>query len=142
MADTSDVRRGGMLRSSSWEALSLTSPRARAFVTIDAVYVPASREALRVLVETFHPACLLLFHRTGFIPVIYSAIRQKYYKGSVHLAEEEAAPIAVNGKGAHRAKPMTGWSILLMWIPAVSDLTGTTVSNSIKLESNQLTLAL
>lgn len=72
--------------------------------------------------------------RTGFLPVWYNALSAKYKtpSGSVHLTEtaeelegEEAA--VEDGKLTPQPRPMTGWAILLMWIPAACDLLGTVV---------------
>lgn len=114
--------------------LTLRFSLSRSVVTIDAVYVPFAYtlpKAIRVLVKASQATCLFSFYCLGFIPVVYSAIYAKYHQKSVQLPEEEeeTAPFTVDGKVTQRPKPMAGWSILLMWIPAVCDLTGTTVCN-------------
>jgi len=63
-----------------------------------------------------------------FIPIIINTLLKKYYPESVHLhesSEEDNAPIS-DTKGVER-EPMTGWSILYMWIPAVCDISGTSL---------------
>lgn len=76
--------------------------------------------------------CSLYRHNIGFIPVIYALIANKYSSKSVQLpAEEEStseATLDSDGKVSKQLRPLTGWTILLMWIPAVCDLTGTVVS--------------
>jgi len=58
-------------------------------------------------------------HRTiGFLPALYAWI--KFRPPSVQLQEEE--PLV-----AKRGTTLEGWKVLLLWIPAMCDLTATTV---------------
>jgi hypothetical protein len=47
----------------------------------------------------------------------------------VHLPETlEEDDTGISEAKIVERKPMTGWSILIMWIPAICDLAGTVVS--------------
>lgn len=67
--------------------------------------------------------------------MLYTFIQEKYYPASVKLSDEEADNAALEESPLLHSQSklapidMEGWAILLMWIPAVCDLTGTTVSN-------------
>lgn len=65
-----------------------------------------------------------------FLPVWFSWIRSKVAKPSPSIqldatADEEQEAITPS-KLAPAPQPLTGWKILLLWIPALCDLTGTT----------------
>ena len=62
--------------------------------------------------------CLL-----GFLPVIYTWLKSRRH--SVHN-QTDSEPDLHNKFDSPR--PLQGWKILLLWIPAACDLTGTTVS--------------
>jgi hypothetical protein len=55
----------------------------------------------------------------GFLPVIYTWLRSRRQSPPVQLQEvtDKLEP-----------QPLKGWKVLLLWIPAACDLTGTTVS--------------
>lgn len=57
----------------------------------------------------------------GFLPVAFAWIRERRQTPPVHLPEEEGIP------RKHPVQRLTGWKILLLWLPAACDLTGTTV---------------
>ena len=59
----------------------------------------------------------------GFLPVIYTWLKSRPH--SVHN-QTDPAPDLHNKFDSPR--PLRGWKILLLWIPAACDLTGTTVS--------------
>ncbi|KZT44145.1 hypothetical protein SISSUDRAFT_1013225 [Sistotremastrum suecicum HHB10207 ss-3] len=62
-----------------------------------------------------------------FLPVLYTlATRQR----SIQLPATEAeAPVVAPTKSETEPKPLTGWRILLLWLPTLCDLTGTTLMN-------------
>ncbi|TDL27557.1 hypothetical protein BD410DRAFT_782666 [Rickenella mellea] len=62
-----------------------------------------------------------------FLPVFYAWIRSRS-KPAVHLpSESEEEPVA---GGKHlQPQPLSGYKVLLLWLPAVCDLTGTTLMN-------------
>ncbi|KAK7466944.1 hypothetical protein VKT23_004008 [Stygiomarasmius scandens] len=61
-----------------------------------------------------------------FIPVIYTWFRSRRQSIQIRLPsdsdQDEPQPKVV-------AQPLTGWKVLLLWIPAACDLTGTTLMN-------------
>ncbi|KAJ7738503.1 hypothetical protein DFH07DRAFT_870506 [Mycena maculata] len=59
-----------------------------------------------------------------FLPVIYSWIRSRR-QSSVQLPSDDDA--LVPNKLVPEPEQLSGWKILLLWIPAACDLTGTTV---------------
>lgn len=59
----------------------------------------------------------------GFLPVVYAWFKLKY-QPAVRLDDEEEPLVTKSSKDSN----LDGWKILLLWIPAACDLTGTTVS--------------
>jgi hypothetical protein len=60
-------------------------------------------------------------HPLGFLPVAIAWLRMKHKSAPVQLPDSEDLPL----KPA--AQQLRGWKILLLWLPAACDLTGTTV---------------
>jgi len=58
-----------------------------------------------------------------FLPVIYAWLKLKY-QPSIQL--DEAEPLVTKRS---KDTALTGWKVLLLWIPAACDLTGTTLMN-------------
>jgi len=67
---------------------------------------------------------LILLYIAGFLPVLYNWLRTRRQTASVQLPSEPS------NKRDLESMPLTGWRVLLLWIPAACDLTGTTVRNS------------
>ncbi|KAJ7685017.1 hypothetical protein DFH06DRAFT_1157146 [Mycena polygramma] len=61
-----------------------------------------------------------------FLPVIYTFLQSRR-QSPVHLPSEDDA--LVPNKLEPQPEQLTGWKILLLWIPAACDLTGTTLMN-------------
>jgi drug/metabolite transporter (DMT)-like permease len=59
-----------------------------------------------------------------FLPVLYAAIRSRSQKNPVQLPTGEQEPAS----GTKQQK-LHGWGYLLLWAPALCDLTGTTLMN-------------
>ncbi|KAF8655987.1 hypothetical protein AX16_002847 [Volvariella volvacea WC 439] len=59
-----------------------------------------------------------------FLPVIFTWLQSKR-QPSVHLPPDPDS----DSEPAMKALPLDGWKILLLWIPAACDLTGTTLMN-------------
>jgi hypothetical protein len=65
-----------------------------------------------------------------FLPVIFAWAKAKYVTSSDRIQLEEESE---EGENAHTNKmnspplPLDGWKVFLFWIPALCDLTGTTV---------------
>lgn len=78
-------------------------------------------------------ACRSHFARIGFLPIVYRHLHSLYTRytanGAVQLPETEDDDNEDDdlGPNKHDMQALTGWATLLMWIPAVCDLTGTTV---------------
>ncbi|EIW84965.1 hypothetical protein CONPUDRAFT_117296 [Coniophora puteana RWD-64-598 SS2] len=62
-----------------------------------------------------------------FLPVLYTWLRSRYRPTPVFLPEEVDEDTQRSDKLS--AQELTGWKVLLLWIPAVCDLTGTTLMN-------------
>ncbi|KAK2460573.1 hypothetical protein APHAL10511_007043 [Amanita phalloides] len=58
-----------------------------------------------------------------FLPVIYASLQARY-SSHVQLPLESDVPAK-----SQSAYEMTGWAVTLLWIPALCDLTGTTLMN-------------
>ncbi|KAK7043647.1 hypothetical protein VNI00_008258 [Paramarasmius palmivorus] len=65
-----------------------------------------------------------------FLPVIFSWLNSKRKSTSVQLPPDSEAESESQVKPVSTAPPLTGWKILLLWIPAACDLTGTTLMNA------------
>ena len=84
-----------------------------------------------IATKLIHGMCL-----SGFLPVVYTWLKSRRH--SVHNQTDSVPDL-------HKfdsPRPLQGWKILLLWIPAACDLTGTTVSlpNSLVRHSFNLTL--
>ncbi|KAF8892577.1 hypothetical protein BD779DRAFT_1509719 [Infundibulicybe gibba] len=65
-----------------------------------------------------------------FLPVIYTWLKQRRQSSSVQLPpDSELDPHIANKQLGTSAQELKGWNILLLWIPAACDLTGTTLMN-------------
>ena len=88
----------------------------------DAVYVPLPVTSARSVVLRQ----VSLSSSTGFLPVIYTYFASgRHARVELPTVAEEESPV-LDGKLTAQ-KPMRGWAILLMWIPALCDLIGTVV---------------
>ncbi|KAG6841662.1 hypothetical protein C0991_008300 [Blastosporella zonata] len=64
-----------------------------------------------------------------FLPVLYTWLATRR-QPSVHLpSDSEHDPQADIKLGTSSQQSLTGWKVLLLWIPAICDLTGTTLMN-------------
>ncbi|KAL0579974.1 hypothetical protein V5O48_002058 [Marasmius crinis-equi] len=66
---------------------------------------------------------------SGFLPVIFSWLNSKRKTSSVQLPTDPEPEADALDKVDSSAEPLTGWKVLLLWIPAACDLTGTTLMN-------------
>jgi hypothetical protein len=77
---------------------------------------------------------LRFFFIQGFLPVLFAALRQRHQRnGRNHLQQEPNQ--ASEQPAKHHDKPLSGWKFLLFWLPALCDLTATTVSPSFNCEA-------
>ncbi|KAF9500363.1 hypothetical protein BDN71DRAFT_1585891 [Pleurotus eryngii] len=64
-----------------------------------------------------------------FLPVIYTWLRTRSQQAPVHLPSDfEGEPLVPN-KAEVQSEHLSGSKVLLLWIPALCDLTGTTLMN-------------
>ncbi|KAJ7470584.1 hypothetical protein FB451DRAFT_1352129 [Mycena latifolia] len=76
--------------------------------------------------DSDHPTLqMFLGEMLCFLPVIYTWFRSRR-QSSVHLPDDDSL---VPNKLGPEPEQLTGWKILLLWIPAACDLTGTTLMN-------------
>jgi hypothetical protein len=90
------------------------------------------RNAMQVL-STHAPSLVfwltrLPFREQGFLPVIYTWLKTPRQYPSLQLPFESEEDSLISNKPNSSPQPLRGWKILLLWIPAACDLTGTTVS--------------
>jgi hypothetical protein len=74
----------------------------------------------------------ITYAHTGFLPVLYTTLSARWRAPSVQLPEESSSD-ALDDLSESQKLPLeklTGWRILLFWLPALCDLTGTTVRTS------------
>jgi len=60
-----------------------------------------------------------------FLPVIYTWLKLRRQSSAIQLPPDEQDPSKIDAL----VEPLDGWKILLLWIPAFCDLTGTTLMN-------------
>ncbi|KAI3610377.1 integral membrane protein [Moniliophthora roreri] len=63
-----------------------------------------------------------------FLPVIFSWVNSKR-KSSVQLPPDSEVETEAQAKVVPAGRPLSGWKVLLLWIPAACDLTATTLMN-------------
>lgn len=63
-----------------------------------------------------------------FLPVLYTWLRSRYRTAPVHLSSDSQLDSPIHLK-VPAPEPLRGRKILLLWIPAACDLTGTTLMN-------------
>ena len=69
----------------------------------------------------------VLMSYLGFLPVIFTWLRAR--RQSVQLPEDsEGDPQASHKINLSQKEQLRGWKVLLLWLPTICDLTGTTVS--------------
>ncbi|RDB24071.1 Solute carrier family 35 member F6 [Hypsizygus marmoreus] len=64
-----------------------------------------------------------------FLPVFYTWLSTRHQSSSVHLPPDSEYDPHVPIKLGTSSQHLTGWKVLLLWIPALCDLTGTTLMN-------------
>jgi len=64
-----------------------------------------------------------------FLPVIYTWLKSSRQSSSVHLPPDSEHDPLVSKHGHMSPQHLRGWKVLLLWIPAACDLTGTTLMN-------------
>ncbi|KAG6844730.1 hypothetical protein H0H87_004350 [Tephrocybe sp. NHM501043] len=63
-----------------------------------------------------------------FLPVLYTWLATRH-QSSVHLPSDSEHDPHVDIKLGTSSQSLSGWKVLLLWVPAVCDLTGTTLMN-------------
>lgn len=66
-----------------------------------------------------------------FLPVLYTIVASRWRTPSVHLPDESSEDTLEDFSESQKTSPerLTGRRILLLWLPAICDLTGTTLMN-------------
>ncbi|EGN95481.1 hypothetical protein SERLA73DRAFT_186518 [Serpula lacrymans var. lacrymans S7.3] len=64
-----------------------------------------------------------------FLPVIYTWLRTRRQSAPVHLPADADEDAHTSNKLSPPTQELRGWKILLLWLPAACDLTGTTLMN-------------
>lgn len=87
------------------------------------------RNALSVYNQSIH---LFISHHLhpGFLPVIYTWLQARQRTAPVFLPSDLEEDVHEPGKIEDNCEELRGWKILLLWLPAACDLTGTTVRRS------------
>jgi len=65
----------------------------------------------------------------GFLPVLYTWLTTRRNPSPVFLPSESDEDERLQTKPVPSSKELRGWKLLLLWFPAVCDLTGTTLMN-------------
>ena len=84
---------------------------------------------------SFHPSLRPRWAVLGFLPVLYEYLSKRWRAASIQLPEE-ASDSSLAELSESQKLPMqklTGRRILLLWLPALCDLTGTTVCDFLSL---------
>ncbi|KAI9511169.1 hypothetical protein F5148DRAFT_1325480 [Russula earlei] len=66
-----------------------------------------------------------------FLPVLYTTLASRWRAASIHLSDESSEDTLEGLSESHKppSEKLTGWRVLLLWLPALCDLTGTTLMN-------------
>jgi hypothetical protein len=74
----------------------------------------------------------------GFIPILYSTLSARWRESSVRLPDESSDDTldSLSESQKFPQEKLTGRRVLLLWLPALCDLTGTTVRTFTYLSSN------
>ncbi|KAH0830610.1 hypothetical protein J3R83DRAFT_2065 [Lanmaoa asiatica] len=64
-----------------------------------------------------------------FLPVLYTWLTTRHNPAPVFLPSESDQDEQLPAKSAPPSQDLRGWKLLLLWFPAVCDLTGTTLMN-------------
>jgi len=118
-----DPRRHVLYEQPVWQTLQMfrTSPSS----TFSSLTNRTSRRD--VLLVTPHVCPCATFHfltTQGFLPVIYAWLRTRARR---HTPSLQFQPDLEHDHHVHKLDHLTGSKVLLLWIPALCDLTGTTV---------------
>lgn len=81
------------------------------------------------LLVRFSPATFAFI--LGFLPVLYTWSSTRRNPAPVFLPSESDQDEQLQAKPVPPSQDLRGWKLLLLWFPAVCDLTGTTVRNSL-----------
>lgn len=68
-------------------------------------------------------------HRIGFLPILYTTLLARWRASSIQLPQDSPDDTLEELSESQKLPPqrLTGRLILLFWLPALCDLTGTTV---------------
>lgn len=88
------------------------------------VLLPSLLPMSRSLIDVFHwHPCWV-----GFIPILYSALSTRWRRSSIRLPDESPDDtVDLSESQKLPQEKLTGRRVLLLWLPAICDLTGTTV---------------
>ena len=78
------------------------------------------------------PFCLCLRPSSavsGFLPLLYEYLSKYWRTGSIQLPEDDSDSSELSESQKLPLQKLTGRRIFLLWLPALCDLTGTTVRN-------------
>lgn len=64
-----------------------------------------------------------------FLPILYTWLRAKYQTAPVFLPSDPDEDESPSSKLDASSEDLTGWKVLLLWLPAACDLAGTTLMN-------------
>ena len=86
---------------------------------------------MRLFFLSFHSCLRPSWVVSGFLPVLYEYLSKSWRAGSIQLPEEASDSTLAELSESQKFPPqrLTGRRILLLWLPALCDLTGTTVRN-------------
>lgn len=75
----------------------------------------------------------------GFIPILYSTLSARWRESSVRLPDESSDDTFDGLSESQKFPPerLTGRRVFLLWLPALCDLTGTTVRKLVILSNTR-----
>ena len=74
-----------------------------------------------------HILTLLFGVNLGFLPVLYTWLNTRRTPPPVFLPSDSDHDVQLQAKSAPPSQQLRGFKLLLLWFPAICDLTGTTV---------------
>jgi hypothetical protein len=136
--DDPDPRRHVLYEQPVWQTLQMF--RMSPLSVSTATYLSRSSSQLgkcfvRFFLFRFCPCLRPSWAVSGFLPVLYEFIAKRWRAGSIRLPEEDSDGSLADLSESQKLPPqeLTGRRILLLWLPALCDLTGTTVRSFLRL---------
>ena len=128
-----DLRKHVLYEQPVWQTLQMFRTSLLTLINSHHLSTRSRRNVLSVNAHICQRPIFYSFQQ-GFLPIIYTWFKTRHQSSALLLTDpDDDSHIHNNKLLASSPKNLTGWNILLFWIPAACDLTGTTVRHQVKL---------